>query len=116
MRLVWLGLLLSLSWQGRVYASALPEFRLEIRQHLFYPSWLEVPARQRFVLVIDNRDRTPEEFESGALNRKKIIPGQQQVRLVVGPLLAGSYPFYGEFFPKTAQGLIQAQEAPCCIR
>lgn len=81
--------------------------RIDIRQHLFYPSRLVIPAGQRFELQIHNQDLTAEEFESPDLNRKKIVSGQSRASLILGPLKVGSYAFFGAFYPKTAQGLLQ---------
>ena len=81
--------------------AASQEFELRIREHLFYPSNLEVPANQKIRLVIINEDATPEEFESYELNREKVI--------FIGPLSPGEYVFFGEFYPRTAQGKIIAR-------
>ena len=81
-----------------------PVFEIEIREHLFYPSEYKIPAGQKVKLIIYNRDATPEEFESYELNREKVIIGNTQGIVFIGPLKAGEYPFFGEFNPKTAQG------------
>ena len=61
--------------------------------------------------MVKNQDATPEEFESYELNREKVIPGNTQAIIFVGPLPPGIYPFFGEFFPKTAQGKIIVKES-----
>jgi hypothetical protein len=86
-----------------------PEFTIEIRDHLFFPSTLVVPANTKIKLIVINRDSTPEEFESYELNREKVIMGGAKAVIFIGPLKPGDYPFFGEFNPKTAQGLIRAQ-------
>jgi len=86
-----------------------PEIQIEIRDHLFYPSTVEVPANQKVRLFIINNDPTPEEFESYELNREKVIPGNGKTVIFIGPLPPGEYPFFGEFFPKTAQGKVVAK-------
>lgn len=83
-----------------------PEFTLEIRDHLFFPSRLTIPRDQKVKLIVINRDATPEEFESYELNREKVIMGNRQAILFVGPLPPGEYPFFGEFHPKTAIGTL----------
>ena len=83
-------------------------YQLKISNHLFYPDSIEVPAGVRFKLLIDNQDATPEEFESFELNREKVIMGQTKTSVFIGPLKPGTYPFFGEFNPKTAQGKIIA--------
>jgi hypothetical protein len=86
-----------------------PEFTIEIRDHLFFPSTLVVPANTKVKLIVVNKDPTPEEFESYELNREKVIMGGAKAVIFIGPLKPGDYPFFGEFNPKTAQGVIRAQ-------
>lgn len=81
-----------------------PVFTLTIRDHLFYPSELEIPANKKVKLLIVNEDATPEEFESYELNREKVILGNTKTVIFVGPLPPGIYPFFGEFNMSTAQG------------
>ena len=86
--------------------AATPEVELIIKDHLFFPAILEIPAGQKVRVRIFNQDPTPEEFESFELNREKIVVGNGQTVIFIGPLEAGEYPFFGEFFPKTAQGTV----------
>lgn len=86
-----------------------PIFELIIRDHLFYPSELVIPAGQKIKLLITNEDTTPEEFESYELNREKVILGGKKTVIFIGPLKAGEYPFFGEFNMATAQGKIIAK-------
>lgn len=86
-----------------------PTFTIEIRDHLFFPSQLTIPADTKVKLIVINRDATPEEFESYELNREKIIMGGAKAIIFVGPLVPGEYPFFGEFNPKTAQGMIRVE-------
>jgi hypothetical protein len=85
------------------------EFRLIIQDHLFIPDVIRVPANQKIPLRIVNRDTTSEEFESYGLNREKIISGQSEAIIFIGPLAPGEYSFFGEFNPATAQGKIIAE-------
>jgi len=84
-------------------------FRIVISEHEFQPAELQVPANVKVKLVIENRDATPEEFESYELNREKIVPGKGTITVFVGPLKAGKYPFFGEFNQATAQGVLIAK-------
>jgi len=83
-----------------------PLIEIEIRDHLFWPSEVTVPANTKVKLLVFNRDPTSEEFESYELNREKVIMGNQKAVIYIGPLLPGVYPFFGEFNPDTAQGKI----------
>lgn len=81
-----------------------PDIQLVIKDHLFYPSELIVPANKKIKLIVDNQDSTPEEFESYELNREKVILGNSKAMIFIGPLAPGEYPFFGEFNMATAQG------------
>ena len=85
-----------------------PSFTLEIRGHLFYPSELAIPADTKVRLIVINRDPTPEEFESYELNREKVIMGGAQAVIFLGPLPAGTYPFFGEFILDCLNGTEKA--------
>ncbi len=91
--------------QDNVYA-ATPVINIEIKNHLFHPSEIEIPKNTKVKLMIHNRDETDEEFESFELNREKVIIGKHKGVIFIGPLPEGEYPFFGEFFPKTAQGKV----------
>jgi len=90
-------------------AADTPVFKLAIENHRFVPETIEVPADTRVKLIVENKDATPEEFESYELNREVIISGNSSATVYVGPLDPGSYPFFGEFNPKTAQGTLIAK-------
>jgi plastocyanin len=89
--------------------SADTEVSLVIHEHRFEPEELVVPAGQKIKLIVHNKDATAEEFESHELNREKVIPAGAKATIFVGPLSPGSYPFFGEFNPKTARGKIIAK-------
>lgn len=86
--------------------AAVAELELRIKDHLFFPAELEVPAGVKVRLMVINEDDTPEEFESYEMNREKVIPGKTRAVIFIGPLKPGEYPFFGEFYPKTAQGKV----------
>ena len=86
-----------------------PEFKLSIKDHKFTPSELRIPANQKVKLIVANEDPTPEEFESHALNREKVIPGRTTATIYIGPLRPGRYAFEGEFNPSTAKGVVIAE-------
>jgi plastocyanin len=82
---------------------------LTIKDHRFDPEIVEVPAGKKIKLLVRNEDPTPEEFESYALNREKVIPGGATGIVIIGPLDPGTYEFVGEFNIETAQGKIVAK-------
>lgn len=89
--------------------AAPPVFEIEIRDHLFFPPEVVIPANTKVKLLVKNLDPTPEEFESYELNREKVISGNSQTVIFIGPLPPGEYPFFGEFYPKTAQGKVRVE-------
>ena len=84
-------------------------YTVTIKDHRFDPAKITIPADTRVKLVVKNLDATAEEFESYELNREKIIAGGKEAIVYIGPVPAGRYPFFGEFNPDTAQGVIIAK-------
>lgn len=85
------------------------DYTLEIKDHKFEPATLEVAAGEKHTLIVRNRDKSVEEFESHELKREKLVPGGREVKIPIGPLEPGEYPFYGEFHEDTAQGKVVAR-------
>ncbi|HEY8085805.1 MAG TPA: cupredoxin domain-containing protein [Methylophilaceae bacterium] len=85
------------------------EIVITIKNHRFEPTQVTVPAGKKVKLRIENKDATPEEFESDSLGREKVVPGNGNAILFVGPLAAGKYSFYGDYHEKTAQGVLIAK-------
>jgi cupredoxin-like protein len=90
-------------------ADELPTFQLLTKDGRFTPETIEVPAGTKFKLVVTNEGAGPEEFESRELNREKVIPAGKKADILIGPLKPGTYGFFGEFHPKTANGQIVAK-------
>ncbi len=86
--------------------AAEPEVIITIKDHKFDPAEVTLPVNTKVKLVVKNLDPTPEEFESHDLHREKIVPGNGQITVYVGPLQPGTYKFFGEFNQATAQGKI----------
>ncbi|MFT5425684.1 MAG: plastocyanin [Gammaproteobacteria bacterium] len=94
-----------ISFSGLVAAER-PVFEVSIKDHHFVPDTIEIPAGTKIKLLVKNLDPTPEEFESHELNREKIIAGNSEAKIFLGPLDPGEYGFFGEFNEDTAQGKI----------
>ncbi len=105
---VWASLLaVTLGCSAR--AADVPEFQLLIKNHIYQPAELKVPADTKFKLLVKNEDATPEEFESTDFNRETVVLPNHTVVIYVGPLRAGSYGFFGDFHRETAQGRLIVQ-------
>lgn len=83
-------------------------YRVTIKNHVFEPAHIEIPANKKVKIIINNEDPTPEEFESHDLHREKVISGNSTGTVLVGPLKKGQYKFFGEFHQDTAKGIIEA--------
>ena len=90
-------------------SAEVPEYQLTIRNHKFVPAELTIPANTKVKLKVVNEDPTPEEFESHQLNREKVVTGNGSIFVYVGPLKPGRYPFFGDFNPASAQGVLIAR-------
>ena len=90
-------------------AAADLEIPVTIEKNRFQPNEIRVKVGTPFVLVVTNKDATPEEFESKELRIEKVIPGGKTTKIRVRALKAGSYPFVGEYHEATAKGRIIAE-------
>jgi hypothetical protein len=106
LRIMVFGSLATIAFAARAEG---PQFTLVLKDHRFTPSELSVPAGQKLKLIVENHDATPEEFESYALNREKIVPAGGRIVVYVGPLKPGRYEFFGEFNAATARGWLVVQ-------
>ncbi len=86
-----------------------PVFTIEIIENRFVPDVVVVPANTKLKLIVINRDKTAEEFESFELNREKIVAAGKKITIFLPPLKPGEYPFFGDFHPETAQGKVVAK-------
>lgn len=101
--------LLMLAALAPAKADEIPSFNLLIKAGHFIPDTLEVPANTKFRLLIKNEGPGAEEFESIELKKEKVLAPGASSFLIFQPLKPGSYKFFGEFHPETAQGRIVAK-------
>ena len=85
------------------------EIPLTIENNRFSPEEVKVKAGEPFVLVVTNKDKTAEEFESKDLRIEKVVPAGKTLKIRVRALKPGTYPFVGEYHEKTAKGRIVAE-------
>ena len=106
---VLLAGLLLLAVLTPVQGEEMPSFNLTIKAGRYIPETVEVPANTRFRLLIKNEGPGAEEFESVELKKEKVLAPGASSFLIFQPLKPGSYKFFGEFHPDTAQGRIVAK-------
>ena len=85
------------------------EIPITIENNQFSPEEIKVKAGEPFVLVVTNKDKAPEEFESKELRIEKVVPAGKTMKIRVRALKPGTYPFVGEYHEKTAKGRIIAE-------
>ncbi len=86
-----------------------PTFTVVIKDHMFEPARIEVPAGQKIQLIVKNMDTTAEEFDSPELKREKVIAAGKEATIYLGPLKPGTYRFVGEYHGATAKGELVAK-------
>jgi plastocyanin len=82
---------------------------IELKDHVFAPSEITVPAGKPIEFHIKNLDATAEEFDSSALKVEKVIPAKGEGVVHIHPLAPGRYKFEGEYHEKTAHGVVIAR-------
>ena len=107
--MIRIAVLFALALFASTASAEVPEYQLTIRNHKFVPTELTIPANTKVKLKVVNEDPTPEEFESHELNREKVVTGNNSIFVYVGPLRPGRYPFFGDFNPDSAQGVLIAR-------
>jgi plastocyanin len=85
------------------------DYLLTIKDHQFAPKELTIPAGQKVKITVKNTDSTPAEFESSDLNREKVVSGNSEIIVFIGPLDPGSYSYFDDFHRDTTTGNITAK-------
>ena len=98
--------LISFASSSALAKNSTKKYLIQIKNHKFIPEITEIPANQKFQLVIKNLDKTLEEFESDDLRKEKLVGSGKTIKISVGALKVGEYKFYGDFHQKTAHGKI----------
>jgi len=97
--LLVLALWLGLGWatDGRAQSAPLPSFTLTVKDGVFKPQRLEVPAGQRLRIVLKNEGPGPLEFENAEMNIEKILAAGAESFVVLPKLQPGEYEFVDEY-------------------
>lgn len=98
--------MLAVCWLGTSVMAMAKEFHITLKDHVFTPSEIVIPANTKVKLIIHNEDDTLEEFDSFDLNREKVLFPGRAGRIFIGPLPKGQYEYFGEYFPNSARGLV----------
>ncbi len=101
--------LLVLAWSGTlpggkaVAAGELPAFEVVVRDGVFSPKTLEVPAGTRVKLILINEGPGPLEFENDEMHIEKVLNAGARSFVVLPKLKPGEYDFVDEFNPITGE-------------
>ena len=90
-------------------ADELPVYKLEVRDGVFEPATIEVPAGKRFKIEISNVGKGPIEFESRDLRQEKVLAPGAKSAVVINPLKPGTYTFFDEYHMDLPKGKIVAK-------
>lgn len=105
----WLGLSAISLLTGLVTTASAEdsqEVTLTLQHHQFTPEKISVLPDKKFVIVLENKDNHPEEFESYDLEFEILVLPHKTIRVPIRPLPKGTYAFFGDFHPKTARGTV----------
>lgn len=94
---------------GIAVADDMPTFQLLMKNGRLHPETIEIPANTRFRLQVKNEGPGAAEFESLELRKELVLAPGVSRNLVFAPMKPGSYRFFDEFHPETAQGRIVAK-------
>ena len=81
----------------------MPVFSIKALGGILEPAMLEVPARVRFKIEIENVGTDPVEFESSELHVEKVLAGGAKSSVVINGLEPGTYTFFDDFHPETGK-------------
>ncbi|MBN8476214.1 cupredoxin domain-containing protein [Sulfuritalea sp.] len=103
---LWLGL----GWatHGHAQSSPLPAWTITVRDGVFAPKRVEVPAGQRIKFILKNEGPGPLEFENADLHVEKIVAAGAE-SFVVFKLPPGEHMFVDEFNIATGELLVIAK-------
>ena len=90
-------------------ADDMPTIQLLMKDGKLYPETLDVPANTKFRLQIRNDGPGAAEFESLELRKESVLAPGVTRTLVFNPMKPGTYKFFDDFHPETAQGRIVAK-------
>ena len=94
--------LLAAAVSAAAAAQELPAFEIVMKDGVFSPSRVQVPAGKRVKLVLKNAGRGPAEFENLRMHIEKVLAPGVTSFVVLNALKPGEYRFVDEFRPGSA--------------
>ncbi len=82
------------------------DYTITLKDHVFSPAELTVPAGQKIKLIVKNEQSASAEFESSDLKREKVVAAGSQITVNLNPLAAGKYSYVDDFHRESAGVII----------
>ena len=105
---LWLGLGWATGAHAQAAPAALPTWTISVKDGVFTPKRLDVPAGQRIKFILKNEGPGPLEFENADLHVEKILAAGAESFVVV-KLSPGEHMFVDEFNIATGEILVVAR-------
>ena len=105
---LWLGLGWATGARAQAAPAALPTWTITVKDGVFTPKRLEVPAGQRIKFILKNEGPGPLEFENADLHVEKILAAKAESFVVI-KLPPGEHMFVDEFNIATGEMLVIAK-------
>ena len=91
------------------HAEELTVYKLTVRDGIYDPIQIDVPAGKRFKLEISNLGKGAVEFESRDLKQEKVLAAGAKSSVVINALKPGTYVFIDEYHADAPKGRIVAK-------
>jgi plastocyanin len=82
------------------------DYVITLKDNVFSPAELVIPAGQKIKLTVKNLQSKPAEFESSDLDREKVVEANDEIIVLIGPLDAGKYGYFDDFHRDTTATII----------
>lgn len=105
---LWTGLGWATEGRAQAAPAALPTWTITVRDGVFEPKRLDVPAGQRIKFILRNEGPGPLEFENADLHVEKILSAGAESFVVI-KLPPGEHLFVDEFNIATGELLVIAR-------
>ncbi len=97
MALKTLAALLSAAGMAIATNAFAEDYVITLKDHQFTPRNLVLPAGQKLKVKIANQQPGAAEFESADLTREKVVQGNSEIWVNLGPLDPGTYKYFDDF-------------------
>lgn len=91
------------------FAGEEPAYLIVLKDHVFSPAVLELPADRKVKVTIRNEDDSKAEFESNSLNREKGLAPKSETTVFLGPLKPGTYEYFDDRHRDTTRASVEVK-------